>query len=143
MLLVVFDTNVFVSALIAPSSPPGQLIALWREGVFMLCVSDHTLAELRRVTAYSKVERFLKASQADITRLVDELRTRAIYLVQVPQIELTSVDPDDDHFLALSNCANADYLVSGDHHLLTIGEVGDTRILSPSEFLNALLPGPE
>ncbi|MFZ4411239.1 MAG: putative toxin-antitoxin system toxin component, PIN family, partial [Paracraurococcus sp.] len=52
---LVVDTNILISALLAGTSLPAQLIVLWREGRFDLLTSAEQLDELRRVTRYSKI----------------------------------------------------------------------------------------
>ncbi len=49
-----------------------------------------------------------------------------------------SQDPDDDKFLACAVDGQADYLVSGDPHLLRLQEYQDTKIVQPSVFLEIL-----
>jgi len=45
-------------------------------------------------------------------------------------------DPDDDRILEAALAAKADYIVSGDKHLLSLKEWNGIRIRTPSEFLN-------
>ena len=47
-------------------------------------------------------------------------------------------DPGDDKYLACALEANADFIVSGDEHILAIGEYEGVKILSPQEFLKIL-----
>lgn len=47
-------------------------------------------------------------------------------------------DSDDDQVLACALAGNADYVVSGDPHLLEIHEYNDIPILTASEFLSLL-----
>ena len=48
-----------------------------------------------------------------------------------------SPDPDDDYLIALARAANADYLVSGDRHLLDLEDI-DPPVLTPRQFLDLL-----
>ncbi len=50
-----------------------------------------------------------------------------------------TADPDDDYLVALARAAGADYLVSGDRHLLELTDP-EPPVLTPREFL-ALLEG--
>jgi len=49
-------------------------------------------------------------------------------------------DPDDDVFLHCALVAGADYVVSGDRHLLDLGEYGRISILTVDDFLNRAYP---
>jgi predicted nucleic acid-binding protein len=51
---------------------------------------------------------------------------------------LVAADPSDDAYLLASAESEADYLVSGDHHLLALREFETTAIISPREFLERL-----
>jgi hypothetical protein len=46
---VILDTNLLVSALIAPRGVPHQLYRAWRDDRFALVTSEPQLEELRRV----------------------------------------------------------------------------------------------
>lgn len=53
-----------------------------------------------------------------------------------PQPGLTA-DPDDDYLVALARATHADYLVSGDRHLLDlVGAI--PPVLTPRQFLDLL-----
>ena len=53
-----------------------------------------------------------------------------------PEMDLEAVedDPDDDKILECAVAGNADYIVSGDSHLLDIEEYRGVEIVSPDEF---------
>lgn len=44
-------------------------------------------------------------------------------------------DPDDDHVVACALAANADLIVSGDDHLLSVGEYRGIRIVAATQAL--------
>jgi uncharacterized protein len=44
-------------------------------------------------------------------------------------------DPDDDAVLACAIAVTADAIVSGDHHLLELGEYQKIPICTPAQFL--------
>jgi len=49
-----------------------------------------------------------------------------------------SQDPDDNKFLDCAGIGRADFIVSGDKHLLSLGHVFSIPICGPTEFLKAL-----
>jgi predicted nucleic acid-binding protein len=54
-------------------------------------------------------------------------------------------DPDDDKIVACAIAAGAEYLVSRDHDLLSIGGYAGVAIIAPEDFLHvvrAQTPGP-
>ena len=52
---LVIDTNILVSALLAATSLPAQLVVLWRADRFDLLTAVEQLDELMRVTRYPKI----------------------------------------------------------------------------------------
>ena len=55
--------------------------------------------------------------------------------VPLCRIEATSVDPYDNMVLECAPTAHADYIVTGDTHLLALKEFEAIRILTPAQFL--------
>jgi predicted nucleic acid-binding protein len=49
-------------------------------------------------------------------------------------------DPDDDKFLAIAIVSGAEHIISGDTHLLSIGNYQGIEILTPADFLTNILP---
>ena len=50
-----------------------------------------------------------------------------------------SPDPDDGYLFELGQAAAADYIVSGDQHLLALADP-TPRVLTPRQFLDRLAP---
>jgi putative PIN family toxin of toxin-antitoxin system len=135
----VLDTNVLVSAFIRPQSPPGRLLAgLAGEPAFELILSPGILDEVGRALRYPGVRNRISASDAEI-----ELRLAMLDTLSTPvagQVEVVGVarDPDDDQVLAAAIEGCADYLVTGDQDLLTLGEYEGIRIVTPRYLLDLL-----
>ncbi len=55
-------------------------------------------------------------------------------------VETVQPDPDDDMFLACALNADAEYLVSGDGHLLDLVEFADLQIVTVRQFLEREFP---
>ncbi|MFP4063847.1 MAG: putative toxin-antitoxin system toxin component, PIN family [Halochromatium sp.] len=83
-LKVVLDTNVVVSGLAYPSSPPGKILTAWRAGALELCASHYLLDELRRVLPRLAHRHGLSDQEMD--DLVD------IFSFQVDLIEPVDID---------------------------------------------------
>lgn len=129
---VVLDTNIFVSALFDDTSPPAQILTLWREGKFLLLTAPEQLDELGRVTRYPKIRARLTPALAG--RLINEIRDVALMVETLPLVE-RSPDPYDNYLLARAEAGNADYLVTGDKTgLLALGHHHGTRILTVRDF---------
>lgn len=74
-----------------------------------------------------------QAIVADIRRLVN-----LVDPVNVPSV--ITADPDDDFVLACAVAARANFIVSGDSHLLDLGSYQGIRIARPAEAASILLP---
>jgi putative PIN family toxin of toxin-antitoxin system len=138
--LLVIDTNIFISALFARTSLPAHLITLWRAGGFDLLTSVEQLDELIRVTRYPRIRKRL--SPALTGRMINELRDVAIVLLHLPAIAV-SQDPHDNYLLATASSGSADFLITGDKRdLLSIGVYDGTTIVTVRDFLTLqrLLP---
>jgi len=133
---VVLDTNVLLSGLMLPESVTGRIVRAWRAAQFELVLSEPMLDEIGRVLAYPKIERRLKWDQKTISRFVLLLQFKADVvdisstIVEVPR------DPQDVPVLATLVAGGADYLVTGDKDLLTLGQ--DYPIVTSVEFASRL-----
>jgi len=58
----------------------------------------------------------------------------AKFYPRVAPVKVVEKDPDDDMFIACALAAEAAYIISGDHHLLDIGEYAGIRIVKVREF---------
>ena len=50
-------------------------------------------------------------------------------------LHMVADDPDDDKFIECALAAGASLIVSGDYHLLDLGEYEGVRVLSAAEFV--------
>jgi putative PIN family toxin of toxin-antitoxin system len=131
----VLDANVLVSAAISPAGPPRQILSAWIQERFELIASPALLEELVDVLARPKFRRFITTSVA--AEFIDGLATDAIVVADPPEPPEVSPDPDDDYLIALARVAGADYLISGDRHLLDLTDP-DPPVLTPRQFLDLL-----
>jgi uncharacterized protein len=134
---VVLDTNIIVSALIAPAGTPAAIIDAWLDGKFTLLTCAAQLDELRSTLHKPRVAGLIKPYNAG--RLVNQVKKLAEYIAPLPRVERPP-DPTDDFLLALSEGGKADYLVTGDKSgLLALDHHKATRIVSAWEFVARLV----
>lgn len=129
----VLDVNVLVSALLSKSGPPARLVVHWLEGTFELVVCNSLLAELERTLAYPKVSK--RITQAEAAEFMELVRRMATTLGDPENPPRVSEDPGDDCLVALAG-TSASVLVSGDRHLLALGN--ELPIQAPAAFLARL-----
>jgi putative PIN family toxin of toxin-antitoxin system len=112
-------------------------------GAFELVVSPHLLYELQVVLSRQKFRRYL--TLAEVYQYVMWLAERAGVSADPPATfaQGFTSDPDDDYLVGLAVLNEASYLVSGDWHLLELGEIPieespAVRVRTPREFLEEL-----
>jgi uncharacterized protein len=137
---VIIDTNVFISYLLRPGDAGAVRTvvhsAISAEYVVLMPASllDEIIAT---VSANSRLVR--KISRDELRELVDVLERVAEVIPAIAEtIPQVTRDPKDDYLLAYAVVGRADYLVSGDQDLLTLGEVESLQILSPADFAKLL-----
>lgn len=132
----VFDTNVVVSALVFPGRQLAWLRRAWATCDVVPLASRATIDELLRVLEYPK---FRLGHEERLELLGDYLPfCQTILLDQnVPDLPRCE-DPDDQKFLELAAIGNADWLVSGDPHLLDLAGKTSFSILKPAEACDRL-----
>ena len=129
----VLDTNVLVSGLIWRGVPYRCLLAA-KAGLFELVLSDEILSELGRVLR----EKF-RLSEDEAAESVKLTREMGRIVEVTATIKAVAQDPEDDKFLEAAVSAGAGFIVSGDHHLLELGEYQDIKIIKAKEFLDLVL----
>ena len=136
----VVDTNVLVSGLVAPPGQPRQILDAWLEEGFTLVTSLYLVEELAHVLAYPHIAKRLSLDEAELEALLAALLSRA-YVVP-GQLHLPGVtrDPKDDAVVACAVEGEADYIVSGDQDLLTLGTYRGIQIVTPREFTELFAP---
>lgn len=132
------DTNPLVSALLKPDGPSGQIFQRWRAGEFELAVSPSTLAELRDVLQRPHITNKYRLSAPDIEHHLSVLRNFAEVAPGHLILDVIPADPQDNHVLAAAVETNCRWIISGDRHLLKVGEYQGVGILTPRDFLTLL-----
>jgi len=132
-MLVVIDTNIFISYLLVPASQPAKIVALWQGGKFDVLTAQPQIDELMRVTRYPKIKERISTVLAG--RFINELRDLSIMVDNLPFVDV-SPDPYDNYLLSICSGGLADYLVTGDKQdLLAIKKFEGTAIVSVADFL--------
>jgi len=134
----VLDANVFVSAAVRPEGPPGQLFSLLLRGeAFALVMSPAIAAEIADALRYPAVRRCIRG-RIDASQWLDGILLLADLVDDGTLPTRASVDPDDDKYLHAAVAGRAAVIVSGDQHLLGLGEYNGIPIVRPRAFLSLL-----
>jgi uncharacterized protein len=134
----VIDTNVIISRFLSPSGNPALIVALWEKGLFELVVSPAILVEYERVLAYEHIRARHGMSQDEISQVIADFRSFAIVVEPTQVIDEIIDDPSDNRFLEAGVEGSCEYVVSGDPHLLRVGQYRGITILTPAAFVAVL-----
>lgn len=135
---VVIDTNVVASRSLSPHGNAARIFAAWRTGAFDVLASEPILAEYRRALGYERVRRVHGMSESAIARMVGQFQQFAIAVAPIVPLAIVLDDPSDDKFLECAVAGGADYIISGDRHLRSLGDYEGIRILTPVVFVTLL-----
>ena len=134
-MIVLLDTNVIISALLSSAGAPAKILQGWEAGEFELATSPVLLAELERALTYDRVRMHLKLSEHELESFIQGLRSASINVQLLVLLDLILKDPADNRVLECALAVKADYLVTGDHHLLELKEYQGVVILPSAGFL--------
>jgi putative PIN family toxin of toxin-antitoxin system len=130
---IVVDTNVALSGLLW-GGPPNRILKWAREGVLEILACEETTAELRRVLGYRRFSKRISALETTPAEVFAYYMNLVLF-VPTPKNIPEKIDKDrfDNLFLGLASENKARLIVSGDKHLLDLGEFLRIQIVTPSE----------
>jgi len=132
---VVFDTNVLISALITTGKPK-ELFQMAAEKQIQLITSKEILKEFSEVADDPRIKKYV--DEQDIIAFLKIIDIAAKIIKVKSQFREINEDPDDDVVLRIAFDSKADYIISGDKHLLSKGTFKGIKILTVSEILKLL-----
>lgn len=127
---VVFDTNILISA-IGWSGRERRLLLHATSERYDLVISDKILKELVGVL---QREKFSHVDSKKISRFVDLLTRVSTVVIPEEHHDVIEEDPDDNMVLDCAVESDAEYIVSGDHHLLDLQEFKNIKIVESALF---------
>lgn len=127
---VVFDTNIYISAIVFGGSPR-ILLEMARSKDIELYTSKAILLELSR----KLIEKFDWDTEST-SEVISGIGVFANVVSPSKKLHVIKQDDTDNRILECADVSKADFIVSGDkRHILPLKKFGKTRIVTPSEFL--------
>ncbi len=139
MIRVVFDTVIFVRALLGSRNFSGRLIFEYSNN-YQLFLARPLVEEIIEVLGRKEIIKRFHLRQSNypkaMARLLKSINSAEI--VKIGKISSISRDPKDDKFLAAAQTADANYLISADKDLLDLKEYQGIQIIDAETFLKIL-----
>ena len=127
---VVLDTNILISGYLF-GGIPRKIIELGRKGEIEILTSDDSEKELIRVLGYEK----FGLESDEILLIIQDFKSFAVEVDIFQKIDVIEKDETDNIFLELAVCGDAEYIVSGDKHLLRLGQYSTIEIIPARRYL--------
>jgi putative PIN family toxin of toxin-antitoxin system len=133
VLRVVLDTNVLISAILF-GGKPRQVLEKAIRGEIRLCISEPILEELKGVLERSKFDYSPEMIQVILT----ELTGVSDFVNPSKTIDVVLEDLEDNRILECAVEAEANYIITGDFHLLKLSKYRDIEVVNAVAFLEKL-----
>lgn len=131
--IVVFDTNILLSAILSTNSNPFRCLALAKIGQ----IESVTCQEILDEFAEKLLVKF-KFSKEMTQVAVEEVR-KFSRVVEIPgTLRTVPDDSDDDMVVECAVIGNATHIVTGDKHLLALTSYQNIVIVKAAEFITLL-----
>ena len=134
---VVFDTNIYISAFVIPGGNAEKAYLKAIDNNFDLYTSIAILTELA-----NKLDKKFGWEKHKIEQLVKSISKLAIVYKSKPWLHVVSDEPDN-RVLECALQATAEFIVTGDKHLLKLNKYENTEIIKLSSFISILYQSPD
>lgn len=132
-MLVVCDTNVWISGLVFPGGVPDRLIREIFAGTLKHATSPDITSEFKK-----KLITKFRYDASKANDLMSLLVSASTMVYPSERIQVVRLDESDNRIIECAVTAEADYLITGDkHHLLPLKTFRKVQIVSPREFFVA------
>lgn len=136
-LKVVIDTNTVISAPLSENSNPAKIFELILLEEINNFTSPEIVEEISEVFGRDKIKNRLP--QDKINFIIDNFKKFSKSVKPRIKLNVIKDDADDNGILECAETAKADYIVSGDQHLLKLKNYKDIKIVSPKDFFEIYL----
>ena len=136
-LKTVIDTNTVISAPLSEDGNPAKLFELLLLEEINNFRSEDITNEIIEVFNREKIKKLI--SEDKINFMIDNYKKFSKLVAPKIKLSIVEEDEDDNRILECAETANADYIISGDEHLLKLRNYKGVRIVSSKEFFGIYL----
>jgi len=133
LIKVVLDTNVYISSIFWEGGNPHKIVEKAMDGKISVYISKQIVEELERVLRAD-----FKEPEEAVQRQVNLIIRYARSVEPREKIPIVKEDPEDNKIIECGVCCRAEYIITGDKHLLRLKEFRGIKIVSPKEFIDIL-----
>ncbi|MCP2604204.1 putative toxin-antitoxin system toxin component, PIN family [Candidatus Aminicenantes bacterium AC-708-M15] len=130
MTKIVLDTNVYISGILFKGKPR-EILNLARMGKVEILISEKIINEIERVLRLK-----FKRTTFEIFLILTGIRNITTFVSPILKISEIKNDEPDNRVLECAIEGKANYIISGDKHLLSLKKYKEIEILNAGEFLN-------
>lgn len=130
---ITIDTNILVSAL-GWNGAEASVVEMVLESKLELYLSTEILSEFFRVVKYPK----FRFADSEIDGFIGRLLSNSVIVNPSQPVKVIIDDPADNKILECALEGKSEFIISGDRHLLSLGEYEGIKILRAVDFLKVL-----
>ncbi|MBL7169972.1 MAG: putative toxin-antitoxin system toxin component, PIN family [Candidatus Aenigmarchaeota archaeon] len=134
---LVLDTNTIISGFLWKGNE-FHLIKKIEEEKIELFLTEEILEEIKDVISRKKFEELLKEAELTPEDILTKVTSMAKIIEPIEKLNVVKDDPDDNKFLECAISCKANYIISGDKHLLKLKEYEKIPIIRTSKILKII-----
>ena len=134
MIKVVLDTNIFVSSIFWKKGNPHKIVELALDKKILSFTSLEILQELEKV-----LRRDFQETEEIIQRQIALILEYSTVVKPSARIYVVKDDPEDNKIVECAISCNADYIVTGDRHLLDVDEYEGIKIVKAKKLVDIVI----
>lgn len=129
---ITVDTNILISVFVYPGTTVVRIFDDIFDGKILLGLSDEILREFTGVC----VRKFDYDAETAV-KYSDLIRRHSVIVYPTEMVSIIKDEPDN-RILECADEFKADYIISGDRHLLDVKKHKNIKIITPAEFIKTL-----
>ena len=131
---IVCDTNVLVSGFLF-GGHAREIPRLASRGVVINFISPGILREVEDVMRRSK----FGLHPEQVLEIIALFKDTFEIVSPSIRVQAISSDPEDNQVIEAALAARAEYIISGDRHLLELAKWEDIHLISPAQFMQTVI----
>lgn len=135
---VVLDSNMWVRGAISRAGSSGYIIQAWRKSRIEVVISNEILKETYEVLLRAHIQKKRKLIHEQKQRVITVMAKYGLLVRPTDLIDAVPDDPDDNVIISSAVASDADFIVSGDNHLLTLRQYQGIQIIGAPTFARIL-----